>query len=118
MKEYWGVEAQLHACTNHELRNMFALQPGLSAIYWCLVVAVMEVHVMSYAEACVDQNHPSCYFLVPLLPADSLLAAGLGLGNEELMACLPLPQGSSDPLHSAEKPANQNSQFLRTDVKT
>jgi hypothetical protein len=73
---------------------------------------------MSCAEACVDQNHPSYCSLVTLHLADRLLAVELGLGNEELMACLHVLQGSSGPLHFAEMPGNQNSQFLKPDMKT
>jgi hypothetical protein len=53
----------------------------------------MEVHVMGCAEACVDQNHPSCCSPATLHLADMLLVVGLGLGNEELMACLHVLQG-------------------------
>lgn len=73
----------------------------------------MEARVTSYAEACVDQNCSSCCFLAFLLLADRLQAAGSEWDSEELMACLPVPQGSSGPVCLAEMPGNQNSQVSR-----
>ena len=105
-------------CTNHELHNMAAHQPGHSAFYWCSVVAEMEVHVKSYAEACVDQNHSSCCFLVPLLLADRLLVVGLEWDNVVLTGCLPAPQCSSGLLCFAEKPANSDSKFKVDNLRT
>jgi hypothetical protein len=90
---------------------MAAHQSGHSAFYLCLVVAVMEVCVKSYAEACVDQNHSSCYFPVPLLLADRLLVVGLELDNVGLKACLLVPRCSSGLLYLAEKPENGDRKF-------
>jgi hypothetical protein len=77
----------------------------------------MEARVTSYAEACVDQKHSSCCFLVLLLLADRLQAAGSEWDNEELTACLPVPQGSSGSLCLAGMPGNQNSQVSRASLK-
>jgi hypothetical protein len=76
------------------------------------------VHVKSYAEACVDQNHSLCCFLVPLLLADRLLVAGLELDNAELTACLRVPRCSSGLLCFAEKPANGHSKFQVDSLNT
>jgi hypothetical protein len=97
---------------------MVVLHPDWSAFYSCSVAAAMEAHVASYAEACVDQIRSSCCFLVLLLLADRQRAAVLELGNEELMACLPVPQGSSDSVCPAETPGNQNNQCLWFELKT
>jgi len=72
----------------------------------------MAVHVKSYAEACVDQNHSLCCFPVPLLLADRLQVVGLELDNVELTACLLVPRCSSGLLCFAEKPANGDRKFL------
>jgi hypothetical protein len=82
------------------------------------MVVEMEVCVKSYAEACVDQNHSLCCFLVPLLLADRLLVVGLELDNEELVGHLPVPQCSSGPLCLAEKPGNEDNKFPVDDLKT
>lgn len=97
---------------------MAAHQPGHYAFYSCSVVAVMEVRVKSYAEACVDQNHSLCCFPVPLLLADRLLVVGLESDNVELTACLLVPRCSSGLLCFAEKPANGDSKFQMDNLNT